>query len=152
MERKCGDCTACCTVMGVPELEKPGDEKCPNEGAKGCGIYGSRPESCRGYECLWLRGEFNEDERPDQVGLLFNRGEIVGVGDVMMGRVVVDDSIMLDPTNAATTMVARLTRSEDQIVSVRRTTGDTSLLGRPEKMQAFISRSVAQAQAQGDQT
>ena len=53
--RQCGDCSLCCKVMRIPELDKPKDEWCPNF-ARGCGcrIYTDRPPSCRTFNCLWL--------------------------------------------------------------------------------------------------
>ena len=52
----CGTCTACCKVMHVRELEKPAHRWCPHcKIAQGCGIYESRPESCRVFECIWLQ-------------------------------------------------------------------------------------------------
>ena len=29
-QRQCGDCSLCCKVLGIPELNKPKDEWCPN--------------------------------------------------------------------------------------------------------------------------
>mgnify|MGYP006270571377 FL=1 len=79
MGRSCGGCTACCTVMAVEELAKPGFTPCghlrePDGSGRqgGCGRYGSRPASCRSFECLWLRGLVltSEEHRPDRVGLV----------------------------------------------------------------------------------
>jgi hypothetical protein len=52
----CNGCTACCKVLKIRELEKPAHTWCEhcNIGV-GCGIYDSRPEACRVYECLWLK-------------------------------------------------------------------------------------------------
>jgi len=53
--RQCGDCSLCCKVLGIPELEKPKDVWCPNFAAgTGCRIYGTRPPSCRDFVCQWL--------------------------------------------------------------------------------------------------
>lgn len=64
-DRTCGQCTACCTVLGIRELQKPAFQCCPNlAGAGGgCGIYGARPNSCRFYRCEWL------DADRDRTGL-----------------------------------------------------------------------------------
>ena len=53
--RECGDCSLCCKVLGIPELDKPKDQWCPNfaPGA-GCSIYKDRPPSCRNFICRWL--------------------------------------------------------------------------------------------------
>lgn len=90
-DRTCGQCTACCTVLGIRELEKPAFQCCPNlAGAgKGCGIYGGRPTSCRVYRCEWLDGArarapgqrkspaaiaglTARRDRPDRLGVIFD--------------------------------------------------------------------------------
>jgi hypothetical protein len=54
-QRQCGDCSLCCKVLGIPELEKPKDRWCPNFVASvGCRIYADRPPSCRSFICRWL--------------------------------------------------------------------------------------------------
>lgn len=54
----CDGCTACCKVLKIRELDKPGNTWCRhcNIGV-GCGIYDTRPESCRVYECVWLQSQ-----------------------------------------------------------------------------------------------
>ena len=53
--RQCGDCSLCCKLLGIPELDKPKDVWCPNflAGA-GCRIYADRPASCHNFVCRWL--------------------------------------------------------------------------------------------------
>lgn len=84
----CGDCTACCTVMGVVPLGKPPDLDCEflipqnrtslsilvPERRCGCSVYETRPEPCRTFQCLWLMGCFGDarDFRPDGLGLMFD--------------------------------------------------------------------------------
>ena len=54
-QRQCGDCSLCCKVLGIPELEKPKDSWCPNFAAGiGCRIYEDRPPSCHNFICRWL--------------------------------------------------------------------------------------------------
>lgn len=92
----CGDCTACCTVIGVEELGKGNFCQCPHLTESGCSIYEKRPTSCRAYACVWRLGVFElaKDEihsryekegptwwesfspsqsqyRPDKLGVLF---------------------------------------------------------------------------------
>ena len=53
--RQCGDCSLCCKVLGIPELEKPKDIWCTHFAAgTGCRIYPERPPSCRDFVCRWL--------------------------------------------------------------------------------------------------
>jgi Fe-S-cluster containining protein len=52
----CDGCTACCKVLKIRELDKPAHAWCQHcQIGKGCGIYETRPESCRIYECIWLQ-------------------------------------------------------------------------------------------------
>ena len=53
--RQCGDCSLCCKVLGIPELNKAKDDWCPNFAAgTGCRIYADRPPSCHDFICRWL--------------------------------------------------------------------------------------------------
>lgn len=73
--RRCGPCTACCTALGIPELDKPGFERCPKlrrRRPEGCSIYGSRPNSCREWSCGWLLGIGEASDRPDRLGLIID--------------------------------------------------------------------------------
>lgn len=74
VKRSCGECKACCTVMGVEELSKDPYIPCKHLCSSGCGIYGSHPPSCKEFECVWrseLIGEIlREEERPDKTGIV----------------------------------------------------------------------------------
>jgi len=56
LNRTCGDCSLCCLLFHVPELEKPADQWCSHcrPGHGGCSIYEQRAPVCRGFRCLWL--------------------------------------------------------------------------------------------------
>jgi hypothetical protein len=69
--RACGECTACCTVMGVAEVPTPFYTPCPHLHGAGCAIYVKRPGTCRDFYCEWLVGRFDAADRPDRLGLLF---------------------------------------------------------------------------------
>ncbi len=64
--RKCGACQLCCVLPAIKELNKPANVPCQHLTEKGCGIYATRPDGCRKFECHWLGGV--GDERPDVVG------------------------------------------------------------------------------------
>ena len=68
MTRECGACTLCCKVMGIHELDKPYGVWCPHcKPGSGCGIYETRPASCRTFTCGWLSDETIPDAlRPDR--------------------------------------------------------------------------------------
>lgn len=75
LNRTCGDCTVCCTVMGVHELGKPYAFPSQHLCESGCSIYKVRPDSCVGFECLWRKGVIDgEGMRPDKWGVMFAVG------------------------------------------------------------------------------
>jgi len=83
--RTCGSCTACCHSLVIEELDKPAFTECAHacgsscanaagcdaDAEAGCDIYEDRPDSCRGFRCLWLDGHLGEDDRPDRLGVIF---------------------------------------------------------------------------------
>jgi len=54
MTRECGGCTACCSTLCIPTLKKPEYTPCPNQCAKGCAVYETKPVECTEYSCHWL--------------------------------------------------------------------------------------------------
>lgn len=68
--RSCGECTECCDVLAVLELNKGPRERCAHQCEAGCAIYESRPASCAGWECLWRTGLMDESDRPDRSGVI----------------------------------------------------------------------------------
>jgi hypothetical protein len=73
-DRPCGDCIACCQVLNIdePELVKPQGTLCPNCTGSGCGIYETRPQVCRSWNCAWKRiVSMPAETRPDAMGVLF---------------------------------------------------------------------------------
>lgn len=73
--RACGACRACCKLPDIPELRKPINTWCRHidfdnpEG--GCSIHARRPATCRGFECAWLSGLGDEQDRPDRLGVMY---------------------------------------------------------------------------------
>lgn len=77
MTKACGMCTLCCELIPVRELKKLGWHDCTHRrgvlhaAGPGCGIYATRPPSCRGWSCQWLITDDWPDEwRPDRVGFV----------------------------------------------------------------------------------
>jgi hypothetical protein len=68
MERQCGECTLCCKLVPVKELNKPANTKCEHQRTlKGCAIYSKRPQSCYWWNCRWLVNNDTQDlRRPDR--------------------------------------------------------------------------------------
>jgi len=54
MNRTCSDCTQCCKLVPVKELDKAAGQRCIHQSRKGCGIYNRRPMSCALWSCRWL--------------------------------------------------------------------------------------------------
>ena len=74
----CGICRACCRAPEISELQKPEWKMCQHACATGCGIYESRPQSCRDYRCIWLQsqggpGALPSRLRPDRCGVIFDQ-------------------------------------------------------------------------------
>jgi hypothetical protein len=72
--RHCAGCSVCCVLPVLVELAKPARTPCPNLEGCLCRIYTERPESCRAFNCLWLRGVLDAalENRPDQSGVLLD--------------------------------------------------------------------------------
>jgi len=68
--RKCGNCTECCTHIGIEETDSPPGVPCKHICARGCAIYENRPQACADVKCLWLNGEFSVNDRPDKIGVV----------------------------------------------------------------------------------
>jgi hypothetical protein len=70
MDRKCGDCTLCCKLVPVKEIDKPANTKCIHQRQfRGCLIYHSSkmPISCHLWNCRWLlNDDTNNLARPDR--------------------------------------------------------------------------------------
>jgi hypothetical protein len=86
--RSCGDCVACCVYLRIPIINKKaltpchflkqmaGEHTCSTDG--GCSTYEFRPEVCKKYECSWLQGYGDEEDRPDKSGLLIDTMNKIG--------------------------------------------------------------------------
>lgn len=83
--RSCGDCSACCTPLGIDNdgLRKPPGVPCHHLGpaGRGCTIYATRPTHCQRYLCGWRNGIGEDAHRPDRLGILLSacmvRAELV---------------------------------------------------------------------------
>ena len=57
LNRSCGACTMCCTLVPVAELKKAANTRCEHQFSRGCRIYAKRPMSCQIWNCAWLTDE-----------------------------------------------------------------------------------------------
>jgi hypothetical protein len=65
----------CCKVLAVSELAKPMGRLCAHVvRGGGCGVYATRPHSCRTFECVWLMDpEMPHRFRPDQTKVVLDQ-------------------------------------------------------------------------------
>ena len=88
---KCGECTVCCTLSVVEELNKKAGERCFNCIGNGCSIYEKRPQVCKDFECAYLQGGNNIELRPDKCGVMFwKKTETIFCGAMMPGITITD--------------------------------------------------------------
>ncbi len=70
MKRTCGECTLCCKLLPVRELDKGADTRCCHQRhGKGCAVYRKpgMPISCHLWSCRWLIDEATAHlSRPDR--------------------------------------------------------------------------------------
>lgn len=54
--RSCGECSLCCKLAKIVELDKPEGVWCRHcaPGRGGCTIYETRPPVCRNWNCNWI--------------------------------------------------------------------------------------------------
>lgn len=64
-KRECGSCTLCCTVLGLPELNKRAGTRCIYaKDDLGCRIHDNKPAPCAQFQCAWLQGAGSETMKP----------------------------------------------------------------------------------------
>jgi|SRR5665213_511720 len=80
----CGSCTVCCMALRVIDLDKEAGRTCKHcLPGKGCGIYETRFEVCRGFLCGWrLVPQLGEAWRPDKSGILMLTQEVAKLPEV----------------------------------------------------------------------
>jgi hypothetical protein len=72
-KRVCGACTACCKTHGVSEIKKLPGYLCAHcTIGTGCNIYKSHPQSCKDFQCDWLKGFGRKGQRPDKTGVVLD--------------------------------------------------------------------------------
>lgn len=66
-------------MLRVDEIAKLGGTPCQHvRSGGGCGIYAHRPAICRAYQCMWLRGQLRDDDRPDRLGAVLDLVPVAG--------------------------------------------------------------------------
>ncbi len=129
--RQCGECTACCTVLGVTELEKPAFTPCQHCDA-GCKIYPQRPKTCQTYSCSWKVGALPEEYHPLKCGVIIDTTNPLGAHTV---REVYPGS---SGTWRARQVIDFL--SSQVVTIVVRGEQDRSILGPPAAVRQFMQQ------------
>lgn len=124
--RQCGDCAACCFVMGVKEIGKPVMSKCQHQAKKGCSIYAERPTPCRVYSCLWREGFGLREHRPDKLGVIF---DLVREGVFATNKVVMAREVFAGSSKLQKVRVLLDTFSHSMVVAILPAEGPRRLLG-----------------------
>ena len=84
-KRVCGACTACCKTHPIVEIDKPAGSWCSQcDVGHGCRIYAERPTSCREFQCQWLKGSWEENDRPDKTKVVIDFSIYPSIGRTMM--------------------------------------------------------------------
>ena len=139
--RRCGTCTECCTALAVPELEKAQGERCRHLVAPGkCGIYETRPTSCRAYSCGWLVGALGSQDRPDRTGFILEAQTIQGASEKEPAGLVIRETRAGASLRERAQAVIRRVKDERVVILVP-TEGDRKVLGPPH----LVSRVLAAA-------
>ncbi|CAN5664426.1 hypothetical protein BH09PLA1_BH09PLA1_09810 [soil metagenome] len=90
------------------ELDKPLNTPCVHLVQIGCGIYRSRPQSCRDYDCAWLHGHFAVEDRPDKTGIVWTFEQIEGFDGLLVHAMLTNATVTLDRVQ---TMYERLQKT-----------------------------------------
>lgn len=70
---ECGDCTACCTLLAVSEINKKAGKSCKYCTTK-CSIYSTRPLACKEFSCAYHQmNKVSIKLRPDKCGIIFEK-------------------------------------------------------------------------------
>lgn len=111
----------CCTVLRVDELRKLGGVACAALAPSGgCTIYAKRPHICRAYQCLWLQGKLDLEDRPDRLGavldLVFEAGApLLAIREAMPGATGANARLRAIAERYRTAMPVRITRAADAL-------------------------------------
>ena len=68
----CGNCTVCCNILRIDEINKPAHVKCSNCSGTGCRIHNESnyPKACSSFECAYVANNWSKKLRPDKCGVM----------------------------------------------------------------------------------
>lgn len=146
-QRGCGECRACCTTCAVVELNKPLNTPCQHLCDRGCGIYESRPNSCREYDCAWLQGHLSDKHRPDRSGIVFTFERIGAVEGMLVHAMLTSDDVPLDRVEYLYNVLRQTMkeRTSLQIIPASlRVRAQKNVFGKPLKPGVYVAVGEAQ--------
>ena len=75
--RACGNCTLCCKVMAIEQLDKPAGRWCPHcDPGRGCLVHANRPDECQSFSCMWLVNELLDERwKPNRSKLVLTTSD-----------------------------------------------------------------------------
>jgi len=108
---ECGNCTKCCELLFIPEIDKKEYEVCEYcTVGKGCNIYGEHPKACKDFYCCYAQMEkVDVGLRPDNCQMIFER---LDNSDIFIGM----QDIKFKPTKAAVKQIEEFKRQGFSIV------------------------------------
>lgn len=77
-------------MLHVHELSKAAWLDCDHLCSAGCGVYEERFSICKAFRCVWLQGQYEDSDRPDLLGVLFNVRPLTSDERQTVGSVTVD--------------------------------------------------------------
>lgn len=123
------------------ELQKSRQTACTHQCGTGCGIYATRPQSCRDFECLWLSGHINSRDayRPDVLGVIFSVGGQTGpVGSFLEAHEVRPGALTEQKVRY---LLDKLSR--DHLIALKYHDNRSAFIGPPGRLQR-VQRVLAQ--------
>jgi Fe-S-cluster containining protein len=111
----------CCTVLRVDELRKLGGVSCAALGAGGCTVYARRPHICRAYQCLWLQGTLDVEDRPDRLGAVLDLvheggSALLAIREAEPGVADANPRLAAIAARYREAMPVRITRAQDALL------------------------------------
>lgn len=137
--RECGECYACCVALEndfegeVGFTPKKAGEPCNkldlNLNCNFCTVYHKRPKVCRTFNCSWLYGYGNDNDRPNESNMLVYMADNINNGNWIFGIELAKNAlltsgkeIMIDIINKNNTAGIILTYQS------KRLTGDLTIV------------------------
>jgi len=93
---------------------------CAALSARGCSIYERRPRICRAYQCLWLQGGLDLEDRPDRLGAVLDLvheggGALLAIREATPGAIDANPRLAAIATRWREALPVRITRAADAL-------------------------------------